>query len=152
MKLIDGILEFVGLKDSAGDRQVADNRIVPETVYDAGQNRNPTPPNRRFIGRKPENGPTTVPVSSNASVVMIEPATFDDAQHIADYIKSFHTVVVNFEYADRETTRRMTDFISGVTYALSGNIQKVSRNIMLCTPHNVDVASEIDEIALFEDK
>lgn len=73
-------------------------------------------------------------------VMVVEPFSFDDAQHIADYLKSRKPVVVNLESSDPDIAKRMIDFISGTTYALNGQIQKVGNNIFLCAPNNVDVA------------
>jgi len=78
--------------------------------------------------------------SKQIKVMVVEPFSFDDAQHIADYLKSRKPVVVNLESSDPEIAKRMIDFISGTTYALNGQIQKVGNNIFLCAPNNVDVA------------
>lgn len=72
-------------------------------------------------------------------VMVVEPFTFDDAQHIADHLRNRKPVVVNFENTDKEVAKRMVDFISGTTYAVSGTIQKIGNNIFLCAPSNVDV-------------
>lgn len=73
-------------------------------------------------------------------VMVVEPASFDDAQQVADYLKSRRPVVVNFEHCDGELSKRMIDFVSGTTYALSGDIQKIGNHIFLCAPNNVDVS------------
>lgn len=73
-------------------------------------------------------------------VMVVEPMSFDDAQHIADYLKNRKPAVVNFENTEKEVAKRMIDFISGTTYALGGTIQKIGNNIFLCAPNNVDVA------------
>jgi len=73
-------------------------------------------------------------------VMVVEPFSFDDAQHVADHLKSRKPVVVNFENTDKDVAKRMIDFISGTTYALGGNIQKIGHDIFLCAPNNVDVA------------
>ena len=72
-------------------------------------------------------------------VMVLEPFSFDDAQHVADHLKDRKPVVVNFENTDKEVAKRMIDFISGTTYALGGSIQKIGNNIFLCAPNNVDV-------------
>lgn len=86
-------------------------------------------------------------------VMVVEPFSFDDAQHIADYLKNRKPVVVNFENTEKDVAKRMIDFISGTTYALGGTIQKVGNNIFLCAPNNVDVAyspheEEVDKTVL----
>ena len=79
-------------------------------------------------------------VKQSVKVVVVEPFSFDDAQHIADHLKNHKPVVINFENTDQEVARRMIDFISGTIYALAGNIKKVGNNIFLCAPSNIDVS------------
>ena len=76
-------------------------------------------------------------------VVVIEPATFDDSQKIADYLRGNQPVVVNFENTDNIVTKRMTDFISGTIYALQGSMKKIGRSILVCAPKNVDIDAGI---------
>ncbi len=72
-------------------------------------------------------------------VIIIEPQAFDDVQQVADHIKEDKPVILNFENTDTETAQRIVDFVTGVTYALSGNIKKLCQNIFLCAPHNVNL-------------
>ena len=48
------------------------------------------------------------------------PARFADAQEIANRLMNNQPVIVNMQSADRDLQRRMIDFCSGATYALSG--------------------------------
>ncbi|WP_243638698.1 cell division protein SepF [Lucifera butyrica] len=73
-------------------------------------------------------------------VMIVEPFSFDDAQHVADHLKNRKPVVVNLESTDKDIAKRIIDFISGTTYAVSGSIQKIGNQIFLCAPNNVDVA------------
>ena len=73
-------------------------------------------------------------------VMVVEPQTFDDTQQIANCIREKRPVIVNFENTDADVARRITDFLSGTTYALDGEIKKISRNVMLCAPQNVNIA------------
>ncbi|MDR1701317.1 MAG: cell division protein SepF [Sporomusaceae bacterium] len=79
-------------------------------------------------------------VPKQLKVMVVEPVSFDDVQHVADYLKAKKPVVINLENADAEISRRMVDFVSGTTYALNGSMQKISNQIFLCAPQNVDVA------------
>lgn len=72
---------------------------------------------------------------------MLEPVSFDDSQKVADALHNSQPVVVNFENTDPVIAKRMTDFISGVIYALQGNMKKIGRNILICAPKNVDIDS-----------
>ena len=51
-------------------------------------------------------------------------------------------MIVNLQVADRDLQRRMIDFCSGVTYALSGEMEKVADEVFLLAPTNVKVSEE----------
>ncbi len=78
-------------------------------------------------------------------VVIIEPKSFDDAQQVANCMREKRPVVVNFEKTEREVAKRILDFISGTTYALAGEINRVGNNVFLCAPSNVNVAYTEDD-------
>lgn len=80
-------------------------------------------------------------------VVVMEPTSFEEAQNIADQLKSRRPVIVNLENAEKMLAKRIVDFISGTTYALNGNMQKVGNGIFLFVPTNVDISGEMrDEL------
>ena len=62
----------------------------------------------------------------------------DLAFHIADRIAERNAIVLNLETAPKELTRRMLDFLSGVTYALGGKVKKVSGSTYIITPAGMD--------------
>lgn len=80
--------------------------------------------------------------SQSAKVHVVAPARFPDAQEIGDLLKATQPVIVNLQGADRELRRRMIDFCSGVTYALTGTMEKVADHVFLLTPSNVEVSAE----------
>ena len=69
----------------------------------------------------------------------------NDAKDIAEFLRRKNPVVINLEKADRADTRRIVDFLSGVVYAIEGNIQKISNDIFLVTPYNVSVLGSFKE-------
>ena len=72
-------------------------------------------------------------------MMIVEPETFDDSQSIAAYLRDRKPVIINFESTSPDVSKRVVDFISGATYALDGNIQKVGKDIFLCVPSSVTV-------------
>lgn len=76
-------------------------------------------------------------------VVVLEPSSFEDAQNIADQLKAHRPVIVNLENTEKSLAKRIVDFISGTTYALNGNLQKVGNGIFLFVPNNVDISGEM---------
>ena len=85
------------------------------------------------------------------NVVVIEPQTFDDAQQVAVNLQKKKPVVLNFEKTEKTVANRIIDFISGTTYALNGDIKKISNNVILCAPSNVNVSYSEEERRLGDD-
>ncbi len=98
--------------------------------------------------RKSKSGATAAKVGSQLQVALVKPERFEDAPAIADHLADGRTVVLNLEVANRETQRRLLDFLSGTAYAHGGRIKKVANSTYIITPHNVDVMGEllIDEL------
>ncbi len=101
--------------------------------------------------QEPSNGVTVTPRPTvvrpitpvhGAKVHVVAPSRFADAQEIGDRFKNGQPVIVNLQANDRELSRRMIDFCSGVTYALSGSMDKVADQVFLLTPSNVEVSAE----------
>ena len=82
--------------------------------------------------------PGAIPVQ----VHLVLPRSFNDAQQIADKFKQAIPVIVNFQNADQELSKRLIDFTSGLTYALNGGMQRVADKVFLLTPRNVEVSAE----------
>ncbi len=101
-----------------------------------------------FDKRKNQKGTNVVSIHSqkNVKVVLYEPRSYDEAQEIADHIRSHRTVVVNLQRIRKDQALRIIDFLSGTVYALSGGISKVGNNIFLCTPDTVEIQGSITEI------
>ncbi len=79
---------------------------------------------------------------ANARVHIVSPVRFADAVEIANRLMSNQPVIVNMQTADRDLQRRMIDFCSGATYALSGGMERVADEVFLLTPSNVKVSDE----------
>ena len=70
---------------------------------------------------------------------VVKPDSFDSVAQIADHLLSKRTVVLNLENTNKETARRLIDFLSGVAYSIDGSIKKIATNAYVITPTNVDV-------------
>lgn len=163
MKLLDRISEALGLYEE-------DDEIIEETPSEQPEekpakkslfSRKSTAPVREVPAAPAEPEPerklffksktTAMPASKTISipmaqkqvkVIVLEPVSFDDSQKIADYLNGSQPVVVNFEATDKVVMKRMTDFISGVVYALGGSMKKIGHNILVCAPKNVDINAD----------
>lgn len=85
--------------------------------------------------------------TTSLQVVLVKPERFDDASAIADHLNARRTVVLNLESTNKEVSRRLVDFLSGVAYANNGQIKRVANNTFIITPYNVDIVGDIlDEL------
>ncbi|MDA8310439.1 MAG: cell division protein SepF [Actinomycetota bacterium] len=95
-------------------------------------------------GQMSTRSPVIRPMSAGEAtrVQVVAPTRFGDAKEIADCLKANRPVIVNLQVAERDLQRRMIDFCSGVTYALSGEMEKVADEVFLLAPTNVKVSEE----------
>jgi cell division protein sepF len=77
-------------------------------------------------------------------MLVIEPKNFDECTKLVDNLKSRKPVIINLEHVETELARKMFDFLSGATYALNGNVQRVTSNIFIFAPANVDIAAKVN--------
>lgn len=96
-----------------------------------------------FSSNKAKNTSSATVQSNAVQVVLVKPTQFEDAPSIADHLNDRKTVVLNLEAANRETSRRLIDFLSGTAYATRGSIKKVANSTYIITPANVDVLGEL---------
>ncbi|MBR3869894.1 MAG: cell division protein SepF [Clostridia bacterium] len=86
--------------------------------------------------------------TAQLQVILVKPDRFDDAANVADHLREKHTVVLNLESTNKDVSRRLVDFLSGVAYALDGQIKKVANSTFIITPYNVDIMGDlIDELS-----
>ena len=100
--------------------------------------RQQAPPNSK-ISPSAGSGITAQASANIAALVISHPVGFDDARQIADHLTHSRTVVVNFSKTDTETTKRTIDFMSGITYAVGGGVQRISGNIFVFAPDRVEI-------------
>ena len=92
----------------------------------------------------PAAAPKTTGVGSSAALEMkvVKPDRIDSAFGIGEHLLAKRTVVINFEETNKETVRRILDFLGGVVFAIEGNIKKVSDATYIVTPKHVDVTAD----------
>jgi cell division inhibitor SepF len=157
-------MAYLGLVDDYDDYDDYDSRPAPVSTrqrpLDVEEEPAPAPgrirvtaaPQATPVAAAPQSAPPrpisspsvkiSTPDSSNARVHIVAPARFADAVEIANRLMSNQPVIVNMQTADRDLQRRMIDFCSGATYALSGGMERVADEVFLLTPSNVKVSEE----------
>ncbi|ADO57491.1 cell division protein SepF [Paenibacillus polymyxa] len=138
MGVMNKFMNFLGLQE--------EEEVIEREVMNTPEDQEIETPS--FDKRKNQKGTNVVSIHSqkNVKVVLYEPRSYDEAQEIADHIRSHRTVVVNLQRIRKDQALRIIDFLSGTVYALSGGISKVGNNIFLCTPDTVEIQGSITEI------
>ena len=141
--------------------EMEDDYDEDEDVYedeDEPEERNQTPPprereepRRREYQEPPRrnNGGKVVNIhaTTQLQVVLVKPDRYENASEIADHLRDKRTVVLNLEKTQKDVSRRLLDFLSGVAYAQEGKIKKVALQTYIVTLYNVDIMGDlIDEL------
>ena len=123
------------------EQEAAPKRVVAEEAPATTSRRQETP--RVFQGGRSKTVSYAAPAKPAIQVVLVKPERFEDVPAIADHLNEGKTVVLNLEVADRDNSRRIVDFISGVAYANHGNIRKVANSTFIVVPTEVDIMGEL---------
>ncbi|ANE47382.1 cell division protein SepF [Paenibacillus swuensis] len=139
MSVMNKFMNFFGLQD--------EEEIIEREKIVTQEEENETP---AFEPRKQQKGGQNVvslhSQKSNTRFVLCEPRTYDEAQEIADHLRSRKPVLVNLQRVRSDQAMRIVDFLSGTVYALNGNISKVGPNIFVCAPDTVEIQGTITDI------
>ncbi len=78
-----------------------------------------------------------------------KPSQFSDAKNIARILQEHHMVIVNMRKLDRDLSRRIVDFLSGIAFSMDGSSQKIAEQMFLFTSSefeiNMDQASSLSQ-------
>ena len=90
-------------------------------------------------------------ISGAIELKVVMPERYGNVKQIADHLLNHRTVVLNLESTNKETAKRLLDFLSGVAYSIDGQLKRVATNTFVITPSNVDVSGEQMRTAAGED-
>lgn len=85
--------------------------------------------------------------SAALEMKVVKPERFDEVRQIGEHLLARRTVVLNLEDTNKETTKRIIDFLCGVVFAIDGQVKKVANATYVVTPKNVDVSGDQPEAA-----
>ena len=146
MGLFDKFKEIAGIEDIDEDDLEAEedlqkkNSFVP--VDNTPEIRPVTPrpmPQAPRAERPEKEKPLSRTSTGTLKMIVIEPLSFEESPKLVDNLKTKKPVIINLENLETDVARKIFDFLSGATYALNGNVQKVANNIFLFAPENVNI-------------
>ena len=159
MSIGDAVKNLIGIDDSEDEEKISkdevkeakdklkkekDKHMTEETISAGKQHSAP----EHFAPSKPMAEQPAPAVERRFSVtntgafklVLIEPKSFEECPKLVDSLKAHKPIIINLEHLSTDVARKIFDFLSGATYALDGNVQKIASNIFVFAPENVDIA------------
>lgn len=132
---LNKIKYFIGVQDLDEEEMFEDEQLYED--YDSA-----VPSKTKKLNNKVLN----IHTNTNMRIVVHEPLSYDEAPGIINDLKVRKTVVVNLEQLDMVVKKQIFDFINGGLYAMEGNIQKVTKDIFIFAPNNVEIDGLKDEL------
>ena len=149
--LFDKMKRVIGIDEDDGDYEYEEVRYEEPVAEKQTSSSSYADRNTDFVQPKIDPNSKVVNMqtaSANAAarkqqikLLITEPRSFNDCPRLVDSLREGRPVIINVEKLEREVARKIFDFLLGATYAVDGKVQKISENIILFAPANVDIMS-----------
>lgn len=127
---------FIGIDDYDEEENESEEQYQDES-FDM-----PIATKTRNINNKVVN----IHTNTNMKIIVHEPLSYEEAPSIVNDLKSRKVIIINFEQLDSNLKRQIFDFMNGALYAMEGKIQKVTKDIFILAPSNVEIDGLKDEL------
>ncbi len=124
-------------EEETQDEIISKERPHSSEAFDYNHSNDPKPSTNK------SNRVVNIHATTQLQVVLVKPEHFEDASSVADHLNEKRTVVLNLESTNKDTARRLVDFLSGVAYANNGQIKRVANSTFIITPYNVDIMGDL---------
>lgn len=84
----------------------------------------------------------SAPAPAMRRIQTIHPRSYNDAKAIGTAFRDGIPVIMNLTAMDEANSKRLVDFSAGLIFGLRGSIEKVTNNVFLLTPENIEVSNE----------
>lgn len=147
MGIMDKFKNFIGIPEDEYYEDEGDI-LSNDNERDSRETRDPYDDNLDYSeSGKRGNKVVNIHATTQLKVVLVKPEHFEDATTVADHLNEKRTVVLNLESTNKDVSRRLIDFLSGVAYANNGQIKRVANSTYIITPYNVDIMGDLlDEL------
>jgi len=82
--------------------------------------------------------PSVATTGDLSRITTIHPRTYNDARRIGEEFRDGTPVILNLTDMDDADARRVVDFAAGLAFGLRGTIGKITKDVFLLSPANVD--------------
>lgn len=97
--------------------------------------------------RQPSQALTVSPKAEVSRIFTVHPSSFDDVELLGSAFRQGIPVIANLTELDDAAARRVLDFMSGLSYALEGHLERVTSRVFLLSPQTVEVSHDYSRSA-----
>ncbi|MBR2371044.1 MAG: cell division protein SepF [Clostridia bacterium] len=128
--------------DDEIDQTTPPEHKAPESEWNWNNESNPVP----VTPTEPEKSEEEEPEEEYAKVSVVEDATLGDASSIADLVIDGAVAIVKIDKLSKEEKVRMFDFLTGVVYAINGEMKKLYGGRCVIAAPEGFTSEDIDEL------
>lgn len=137
---------FNGVPEEEYYEEVTDSKQAVSTNTDVNRASEPEKDNNRQVMSLMSSKNNSTTVQREQKIIVFDPSVFSDVKNIGKMILNGRAVIVNFRKMDENQIHRVIDFLSGLIFAVNGDMQRIGEKIFLCTPKNFKIEGDLSNL------
>lgn len=137
---------FNGVPEEEYYEEVTDSKQAVSTNTDVNRASEPEKDNNRQVMSLMSSKNNSTTVQREQKIMVFDPSVFSDVKNIGKMILNGRAVIVNFRKMDENQIHRVIDFLSGLIFAVNGDMQRIGEKIFLCTPKNFEIEGDLSNL------
>lgn len=137
---------FNGVPEEEYYEEVIDSKQAVSTNTDVNRASEPEKDNNRQVMSLMSSKNNSTTVQREQKIMVFDPSVFSDVKNIGKMILNGRAVIVNFRKMDENQIHRVIDFLSGLIFAVNGDMQRIGEKIFLCTPKNFKIEGDLSNL------
>lgn len=137
---------FNGVPEEEYYEEVTDSKQAVSTNTDVNRASEPEKDNNRQVMSLMSSKNNSTTVQREQKIMVFDPSVFSDVKNIGKMILNGRAVIVNFRRMDENQIHRVIDFLSGLIFAVNGDMQRIGEKIFLCTPKNFKIEGDLSNL------
>ena len=137
---------FNGVPEEEYYEEVTDSKQAVSTNTDVNRASEPEKDNNRQVMSLMSSKNNSTTVQREQKIMVVDPSVFSDVKNIGKMILNGRAVIVNFREMDENQIHRVIDFLSGLIFAVNGDMQRIGEKIFLCTPKNFKIEGDLSNL------
>ena len=137
---------FNGVPEEEYYEEVTDSKQAVSTNTDVNRASEPEKDNNRQVMSLMSSKNNNTTVQREQKIMVFDPSVFSDVKNIGKMILNGRAVIVNFRKMDENQIHRVIVFLSGLIFAVNGDMQRIGEKIFLCTPKNFKIEGDLSNL------